>query len=192
MLLEQAFLDALVAGAVDLTFRRWPVARVKVGTRMRTSHGLVEILEVEKRRLTEITPREAKRAGEPSLDMLLRRLEKRDGTIFRIRLRHAGDDPRVALRDNAEVGDDELATIRARLDRFDAASRHGAWTRRTLRLIAERPAVLAAVLASSLGREVQPFKRDVRKLKELGLTESLEVGYRLSPRGHVVLQRLGE
>ena len=27
------------------------------------------------------------------------------------------------------------------------------------------------------------FKRDVRKLKELGLTESLEIGYRLSPRG---------
>jgi hypothetical protein len=29
--------------------------------------------------------------------------------------------------------------------------------------------------------------RYVRKLKELGLTESLEVGYRLSPRGQVVL-----
>jgi hypothetical protein len=34
-----------------------------------------------------------------------------------------------------------------------------------------------------MGRETLPFKRDVRKLKELGLTESLEVGYRLSPRG---------
>jgi hypothetical protein len=31
------------------------------------------------------------------------------------------------------------------------------------------------------------FKADVRKLKELGLTESLEVGYRLSPRGRAVL-----
>jgi hypothetical protein len=31
------------------------------------------------------------------------------------------------------------------------------------------------------------FKRDVRKLKELGLTESLEVGYRLSPRGAALL-----
>jgi hypothetical protein len=28
------------------------------------------------------------------------------------------------------------------------------------------------------------------QLKELGLTESLEVGYRLSPRGRVVLERL--
>ena len=33
-----------------------------------------------------------------------------------------------------------------------------------------------------------PFKRNVRKLKELGLTESLEVGYRLSPRGEAYRQ----
>lgn len=33
------------------------------------------------------------------------------------------------------------------------------------------------------------IKRDVRKLKALGLTESLEVGYRLSPRGRAYLER---
>jgi ribosomal protein S19E (S16A) len=30
----------------------------------------------------------------------------------------------------------------------------------------------------------------VRKLKELGLTESLSPGYRLSPRGRKVLERI--
>ena len=34
------------------------------------------------------------------------------------------------------------------------------------------------------------FKPLVRKLKALGLTESLEVGYRLSPRGAAVLAAL--
>lgn len=34
------------------------------------------------------------------------------------------------------------------------------------------------------------FKQDVRKLKELGLTESLEIGYRLSPRGKSVIDRM--
>ena len=38
-------------------------------------------------------------------------------------------------------------------------------------------------LAAGFGRETLPFKNDVRKLKNLGLTESLEVGYRLSLRG---------
>jgi hypothetical protein len=51
--------------------------------------------------------------------------------------------------------------------------------------------VRAADLAASVGREKHPFKVDVRKLKELGLTESLERGYRLSPRGRVLLERLG-
>jgi hypothetical protein len=34
------------------------------------------------------------------------------------------------------------------------------------------------------------FKLDIRKLKESGLTESLEVGYRLSPRGKRLLDHL--
>jgi hypothetical protein len=50
--------------------------------------------------------------------------------------------------------------------------------------------VRAPDLAASFGRETQPFKRDVRKLKDLGLTESLEVGYRLSPRGRAFLETL--
>ena len=40
------------------------------------------------------------------------------------------------------------------------------------------------------GQEKMPFKVNVRKLKRLGLTESLDVGYRLSPRGAVVLSAL--
>jgi hypothetical protein len=85
-----------------------------------------------------------------------------------------------------------VARLRARLDRLDRAARDGPWTVATLRLIGERPEVRAADLAAAAGRERQPFKTDVRKLKELGLTESLEVGYRLSPRGRALLERLGE
>jgi hypothetical protein len=80
--------------------------------------------------------------------------------------------------------------IDARLDRLDARSPTGPWTRATLDLIARRPGVRAADLAAELGRERLPFKADVRKLKRLGLTESLEVGYRLSPRGRAVVDRL--
>jgi hypothetical protein len=58
-----------------------------------------------------------------------------------------------------------------------------------LRLIADRPGTRAADLAAELGREKLPFKAEVRKLKELGLTESLQVGYRLSPRGRAYLGR---
>jgi hypothetical protein len=56
-----------------------------------------------------------------------------------------------------------------------------------LELIDARPGVRAGDLADSFGMERLAFKADVRKLKALGLTESLEVGYRLSPRGAAYL-----
>jgi hypothetical protein len=71
---------------------------------------------------------------------------------------------------------------------MDASSRSGPWTRATLRAIGDNPGRRAPDLAAAFGRETLAFKRDVRKLKELGLTESLEVGYRLSPRGRAFLK----
>ena len=58
----------------------------------------------------------------------------------------------------------------------------------TLAAIDRRPATRAPDLAEGLGRETAVFKRDVRKLKELGLTESLEKGYRLSARGRALMR----
>jgi len=44
-----------------------------------------------------------------------------------------------------------------------------------------QPGVVSTELAPRLDLERLPFKQRVRRLKELGLTESLKVGYRLSP-----------
>jgi predicted transcriptional regulator len=57
----------------------------------------------------------------------------------------------------------------------------------TLKLIEQHPGLVARELCKLAGRERDPFKEDVRKLKALGLTESLEIGYRLSPRGRAYL-----
>ena len=54
-------------------------------------------------------------------------------------------------------------------------------------LIAKHPRIAASKLAAKLERETLPFKVDVRKLKKLGLTQSFEVGYELSPRGRAYL-----
>src|SRR5215211_3460410 len=102
----------------------------------------------------------------------------------------------VAEVDPAAISDDDaraagFASLAELLRRLDRAGRDGPWTAATLRLIGDRPGVRAADLAAAAGRDRHPFKTDVRKLKELGLTESLEVGYRLSPRGRALLARLG-
>lgn len=191
MLFPQRFWSGLADGSVELAFRRWRRAGVKAGGTQLTPTGVLAIDAVDVVDLGDITPDDALRAGYRDRAELLAELERHpDGTLYRIAFHHAGADPRVALRQAADVPDDELARVRARLARLDRSSRHGPWTEAVLRLIAARPAVRAADLAASQGRETQPFKTDVRKLKQLGLTESLDVGYRLSPRGRTVLARL--
>ena len=193
MLFRRPSLDGIRAGEITLAFRRWDRPRARAGGRQRTLVGELAIDSVEPVDREAITPADAARAGHASLDELLAELDKRgDAQIWRIELHWAGEDPRRALREQADLDGAELELLRERLRRLDGASRHGPWTRQTLDLIAGHPEVRAEDLAASIGREKLPFKRDVRKLKELGLTESLLVGYRLSPRGWALLERLGD
>ena len=113
-----------------------------------------------------------------------------DLDLYRIRF-HVVDepDPRAELAADAALSADDRAEIDRRLDRLDRASSHGPWTRDTLRLIERMPAIRAGDLADEVGRERLAFKTDVRKLKNLGLTVSLGVGYELSPRGQAYLDR---
>ena len=191
MLFPGPILDAIREGRVDLAFRRWDRARVLPGSRVRTRVGVLEILRVERVGRSSIGDEEARRSGAASREDLLARLDKRGGgDIYRIELRYAGADPRVELRSRADLSEAELDEVTSRLDRLDESSHHGPWTRKVLELIAAQPEVRAVELAAELGQEKLPFKRDVRKLKELGLTESLNPGYRLSPRGEAVLRAL--
>jgi hypothetical protein len=186
MLFNARALERIAAGEIDLAFRRWKRPTVKAGGTLRTRAGVIAIDAVEPTSERRIRAEDARRAGFTSRAELLRSLRPK-GRLYRIEFRRVGDDPRVALRQRAQIGESERAELEARLERMDRA-RGEPWTRRLLQLIEERPETLAADLAASLGMEKAPFKRDVRKLKELGLTESLMVGYRLSPRGRAYLE----
>ena len=189
MLFPPDTLAGIAAGRVDLAFRRWDRPRVKAGGSQRTSIGVIAFDEVEPVTADDIGELEARRAGFDSRASLLAFLDRRSsGAIHRVTLRLAGPDPRVALRE-AVPEPEEAGWILRRLARLDAGAQ-GPWTRDVLELIAANPAVRAGDLATTIGRERMPFKLDVRKLKELGLTESLPIGYRLSPRGRAILDRL--
>ena len=47
MLLSPEVLQGIVDGRVELAFRCWERPRVKIGTRLRTYVGLVEVLAVD-------------------------------------------------------------------------------------------------------------------------------------------------
>jgi hypothetical protein len=187
MLFDRRGLRGIASGEVTVAFRRWRRPTVKAGGTLRTRAGVLAIESVEPIEPAQITDADARRAGYPDRAAVLASLRP-EGRLYRVAFRLAGPDPRVALRQRAELSPAERAALDRRLARLDAASRHGPWTSEVLRLIASRPETRAADLAAELGREKAPFKADVRKLKELGLTESLEVGYRLSPRGRAYLE----
>ena len=186
MLFRQDILQGIAEGRVTLAFRRWRRAPPADGSSLRSPVGVLRLDRVTIVDEGDITAEDIRRTGMTADD--LRASIGGEGSLLRIELHLAGDDPRIALREQLPEHA-ELETIVVRLARIDAASATP-WAKRYLQLIADQPAVVSRVLAAQVDAEVPPFKRRVRQLKELGLTESLEVGYRLSPRGRAVLERL--
>jgi hypothetical protein len=191
MLIKDETIEGIRSGKISLLFRRWSRPRAKAGGTQMTQGGVVAIDSMEIIRQAEITDEDAAKAGYSSSAKLIEHLNYRDDPLYRISVRFQGEDPRIALRSNADLSDDEMAELIGKLNKLDKNSRSGVWTRTFLQLIHDHPATYSGVLAKKAGMEIANFKPMVRKLKALGLTESLEVGYRLSARGMRVLETLG-
>lgn len=190
MLLKNETLERIKANEISLVFRRWKRPTVKTGGTLVTRAGLLAIESVEELDIASINARHARAAGFASVDELLSELSDREGAVYKIKVRYSGEDPRIALRKKSTLSKKEFDEIKGKLKRMDSSKVFGEWTLTYLRLIRDNPEVLAADIASSIGMDKPRFKANVRKLKTLGLTESMAVGYRLSPRGKAVLRRL--
>jgi hypothetical protein len=161
---------------------------VRSGGTLLTALGQLQIGNVATTDIESITADDAKRAGYASREELRAALDTRtDGDVYRIELGELRADPRIALRETP-LDQQQIDKLRVRLDRLDAASSDGPWTLKTLRVIRDHPALRAGDLCCLVGQERDRFKPNVRKLKALGLTISLEVGYRLSQRGEAYLR----
>jgi len=190
MLLKRAELERIQAGEQRVVFRRWRRPTVKSGGTLKTAVGLLAIDRIAEVERARITQRDAAAAGWPSLEALLAELDARSGAIYRIEVRYAGADPRIALRENDALSADQLEALRAKLARLDAASKLGPWTRVLLRVIERHPHEAAVSLARRTGFERAWLNTNVRKLKNLGLTISHHPGYELSKRGRALLRSL--
>jgi hypothetical protein len=196
MLFNDREREAIARGELTQAYRHWKRPQAKPGARHRLApQGMIEITEVEEADPGAVTAADAKRSGFGGRQALLADIAKYakqypGNTLYRVRFRFLDErDPRSTLADDAALSSEDIAAITAKLDGMDARSPHGGWTRDTLRLIAEHPARRAGDLAEMLGRDRLDFKADVRKLKALGLTISLDVGYTLSPRGTAFFAR---
>ncbi len=192
MLFRQQQLDGIRSGVITLAFRRWRRPSVRSGGTLLTAIGELSIPSVAPVELDQLTEADARRAGFPSREALVEELNRRaEGQVYRIELGPLRADPRIELRQSLADTEEESRALRERLRRLDERAGEGAWTRRTLEVVRAHPGVRAGDLCVMVGQEKEPFKLNVRKLKNLGLTESLGTGYRLSPRGGGDADRVG-
>lgn len=189
MLLNRATAEGIAAGTITLVLRRWDAPRAKAGGTQRTQCGTIRIDAVaEFPGDHHVTDHQARAAGYPDATAARADLDRRPARhVYVISVSHLGADERITLAADDDLDADDIAALTARLDRWDAAGATGPWTRQYLELIAANEAVRAPDLAARLGLDTVRFKRRVRQLKGLGLTISLDVGYRLSPRGRAFL-----
>jgi len=201
-MIPKAVAEGVRDGTVSTQYRRWDVPRVKVGGTQLTPAGLLRFTRVTRvPDVEKISDRAARAAGVKDAAALRKLLTPRDPDaprrersarggehVYRVHLEWAGEDPRLALRQELP-DDDELEAIAKRLARLDARET-GPWTRDILAWIRDHPHIVSKELAAERGVELLPMKADIRKLKGMGLTISHEVGYELSPRGAAYLDWL--
>jgi hypothetical protein len=197
LLFQGRFHEGLVRGSITLTFRLWPTARVKPGSKYRCHPiGVLEVDAVDRVRVKDISDSDAEHAGFPEQASLLDYLQSRsqvpitkESEVFRIALHFAGEGDFIPLAQETDLSAEDFSAVSQQLQKLDASSKTGPWTRDTLNLIEQHPHVAASRLAKMVQRETKPFKANVVKLKKLGLTQSFEIGYEVSPRGRVFLER---
>src|SRR5262245_19419802 len=129
MQFEARLRDGIADGTVTVAFRRWRRPQVVPGHRYRTGIGLADCIGIERVALSSITAADARRAGYESRKAAVEDLATRGAApVYRVEFRAADVvDPRAALAAEASLSAEDVATIDARLNKFDTSSSFGAW-----------------------------------------------------------------
>ncbi len=188
VLLNRATAEGIANGSITLVLRRWDGPRARPGGTQRTVAGTIRIDDVaEYPGRYRVTAAQARAAGYPDAKTAQKELDRRPARhTYAIAVAYLAPDERPDLAADDRLSDTDVDAIATRLDRWDAAG--APWTRQYLQMIGANEAVRAPDLAARVALDVPRFKRRVRQLKGLGLTISLDVGYRLSPRGRAYLR----
>jgi hypothetical protein len=188
VLLNRDTAEGIANGTISLVLRRWDAPRTKPGGTQRTMAGTIRIDNVtEYPGRYRVTAQQARAAGYLDAKSAQADLDRRPARhTYVIAVSYLSPDERPDLAADDQLSSADVDAITARLAKWDAATEP--WTRRYLELIAANEAVRAPDLAVRVGLNVPRFKRRVRQLKGLGLTISLDVGYRVSPRGRAFLR----
>lgn len=190
MLFKEVHLQGVKSGKITLAFRNWQKVTVNSGSLLHTSIGLVKIHGIEAINENDVTDKDALNAGFTDKEQLLKSLRgNTNGTLFKIMVSYHSVDPRIQLREQSELSKQQVEDLTKKLERLDQFSKQGSWTKSVLCAIKENPKLHAIGIADLTGFEKEWLKLNIRKLKNLGLTISHQVGYEISPLGKEYLKK---
>ena len=168
MLFKKVHLQGIKSGNITLAFRRWKKASIKSGSLLHTSIGLVKIGEIETVNENDISEKDVLNAGFTNRKQLLKSFARnRTGTIFKISVNYHSEDPRMKLREQTELTEQELTILKESVQRLDKFSKQGSWTSKVLLAIKDNPNHPAIGITKLTGFEKEWLKRNIRKLKNL-------------------------
>lgn len=186
MQFTKEFKAGIRAGRVTRSYRLWKKPQARVCGRYNLHpEGAIEVTAISQVAPASITDADAVASGFDDAAALRRFLGTPEKvTLVRFRYLGAG---LVGQPQQDRLTSAELAALTTRLDKMDARADRP-WTSRILEAIASDPGRRAGDLAPAFDWDTPTFKRQVRKLKALGLTRSLAAGYDLSERGRQLLK----
>ena len=189
MQFTKPYKEAIAAGRITTTFRTWRTPRAKLeGQYNIPPFGAIQVTGIRQLPLEKASAAAIRRAGFADRAALEGFLGvSGESPVYQVDFKYLGS-AEVKRPDTQRLHKSELADITKRLTRMDSKR---PWTRKALSLIAAHPATRAGDLAPQCDMDTPTFKRNVRKLKALGLTQSMETGYQLTPRGQQMLRQLG-
>lgn len=188
MQFTKPFKQRIAKGEITSSFRQWRKPQAKVGGQYNIPpFGAIEVIALRETNLATATQRQISTTGFRSAEALAEYLSvDLNTTLFEVSFRYLGEQD-VNKPSTEQLDEAALTKLRSKLKRMDADA---PWIELALTLIAKQPGTRAADLAPRFDMDTPTFKRNIRRLKSQGLTQSLEVGYRVSERGEQVLQSI--
>ena len=193
MLFKKQYLDLIACGKLKYAYRKWSRPTVKTGSALLTPVGMLRIKSVEPIEYKDISDKDVRLAGYKDRQELEKELSfKSKGVLYKIDFFLEQEDPRIALRQKKKITSEEFKELVDTLQKLDKSGKIKSWTIKVLRALESEPGRRAIYYATKLQVEKEWLKRNIRKLKNLGLTISLPNGYLISPRGSKFLQLLNQ
>lgn len=191
--------DDIKKGNIAITFQPWNTLRVLRGKIYRAHNlGLLRVLDVDFKKLSNITPEELKRCRYDSYsgfkkdfsEMAEREVDFEVERAVRIEFEYIGGDIENYKKSMGNVKDSELNDLKEQLIIADQKNTKP-WIIKTLRMLREHDYIPANDLEKRLKIPGERIRKNMKKLKTMNLVTSNQgKGYGITPLGVKVLKTL--